>query len=174
MLRPKTLSVYPNPWHSLDHYGRPAGHCPKERSPQTIGHQGYIACEAVAGPIVHRSARTGDFDHDTVWHFLKEPVTVADTPYYRAAIRNGEVFAVDEKLVKEIFGPAAKCLKLDELLAREKAIAVAKWVAAHGEKPEDVDPFKRPVPIGAEAPAESPAALANVPAQAAPSKGAAS
>lgn len=159
----RTLLVCANPWHSVDHYGRPAGHCPKERLPTTVGHQGYVGCVAIAGPIVHRSGRTGDFDHDTVWHFSAEPVKVPDSVYYRRAIQNGEVFAADEKTTREIFGPARKHVPVVDQVQCERLAAERKWEAAHDELLPEADPFAKPTPIGSEAaPVAAPAAAEEV------------
>jgi len=171
----RTLRVHANPWASLDHEGRPAGHCAFERQPQHVNnHQGYVACECVASepeklPLGH----AGTPDQDTCWHFSKEPVEVVDgiLGYYRRCLRDGDILPADEKTAR-VAGIAFT--PIDQAWAAAKKLAYSKWFAAFGENPAEVDPFQRPRPAGKEAPqdvtARSGAARAASPAKPATKK----
>lgn len=157
MLRQATLMVWANPYHALDHFGRPSGHVARERTPGTLGHAGYVGCACVASaPIEVEKGSAASPDQDTCWHFSREAVKVLDSAYYRGAVRNGELFPADEKTAKcsSSGDVTVKFESLDSALAKSKAEAFGKWRAAFGEDPEVVDPYERPKPNGMEAPAD--------------------
>lgn len=141
------VKILPNPWHSLDHEGRPAGACPRERMPNQApgSHQGYVGAVLYATvPVALEPGHQGTPSQDTVWHFSKEPVAYADPrAYYRKALQNGEVIAADEKSAA---AAGLKFLPYDAALAASRAEAVAKWRAAFNEDPPSIDPFVKPVP----------------------------
>lgn len=155
MLRQQTLLVWANPWHATDHFGRPAGHVSRERTGSTPGHPGYIGCEIVASaPIEVEKGSAASPDQDTCWHFSRDAVKVLDNGFYRSKVRSGEVFPADEATAKKCRTPdyLISFRPLDECVAVAKAEAFAKWRAAFGEDPEDVDPYERPKPNGVDAP----------------------
>lgn len=153
-IRQATLVVWANPYLVLDHLGRPAGACSRERLPMHVNsHPGYIGCECVASaPEKLPPGHAGTPDQDTCWHFSRQPVTVPDNPYYRQKLRYGEVFPADEKTARTC---GMKFVPLDEAVSAAKAAAVARWESYFGEKPEDVDPYARPKPAGKESPADA-------------------
>ena len=171
------VRVLPNPFHSLDHEGRPAGHCPKERPANMApgSHQGYVGATLMAShPEALEPGHQGTASQDTVWHFSREPQSFADPRgYYRIAMRNGELFPADAKtaqLASVEFKPYADYLK------QALAEATAKWRAAFGEDPPSIDPFTKPVPgwmpgDAAPAPAEGANTPGMQPAFEAPRKG---
>lgn len=161
MLRQATLMVWANPYHALDHLGRPAGHCPKERTGSSVGPLGYVGCECVASaPIEVEKGSAASPDQDTCWHFSKESVKVLDTPYYRNAVRSGELFAADDvTAIKCTNGDVVVPFRpLEMCVAVSKDEAFAKWERAGLGKPEEVDPYKRPLPNGSESPMDVAAA----------------
>ena len=119
MARPApTLSVYCNPFASLDHEGRPSGVVLMD----PVEHHSYGAAtvdsvtgeprwepsryvgatlDAEATTITKRAAAqgrglSGQADlQDTVWAFSSEPQTVPLTSYYLARIRDGELIPAD-------------------------------------------------------------------------------
>lgn len=141
------VRVLPNPYHSLDHEGRPAGHCPRERLMSTAPgtHQGYVGCTCLAtAPEKLPDGHHGTPNQDTVWHFSREPLSIADPRgYYRLAVSRGEIIAADQKTA---MASNVKYVPYDEALRLAKAEAVAKWRAAFGEDPPEVDPFTKPTP----------------------------
>lgn len=148
-----TLSVHCNPWHALDHEGRPAGRFPKERSRETVLHQGYVAVECVASaPEKLPPGHQGTPHQDTCWHFSREAVEVPATKYYLDALKHREILPADEKTAKLALGPLATFRPLDIVLEEEKLAAYAKWHACFNEHPEFVEPFARPKPNGTDAP----------------------
>src|SRR5262249_25759773 len=156
MIRQTFLKVWANPWHALDHMGRPAGHCAKERSASTPGHAGYVGGQIVASaPIVLEPGHAGTPDQDTSWHFDRKPVQAPDPVYDRQKVATGELFPADLKTVTKCAWQAPDAGRihaeswwaqqfeagnaLDELLEVAKREAYDKWKAAFGEDPEDVD-----------------------------------
>lgn len=140
-----TLDVYANPYHSLDHLGRPAGVCPRERQPTTLGHAGYVG----ATPATTEPTKRGRDDHrspdqDTCWQFSKEKIRVEDTPYYRKAIRSGELLPASESTAKKVGG--VEFLPHDAAIAKAKAEAFKAFEASIGVKAPDIDPFMPPRP----------------------------
>jgi hypothetical protein len=157
MIRQAYLLGWANPYHALDHFGRPAGACPKERTGSTLGHAGYVGAECVASaPVPVEPGSAGTPDQDTCWHFSKEPVKLPDTGYYRLCLRQGAIFPADEKTAKTCTTEDAKLVyePLDAAVGKSKAAAFAKWKAAFAENPEEVDPYARPRPNGQESPAD--------------------
>lgn len=145
----KSVVVLPNPWHSIDHEGRPAGHCPRERTNPTPGHQGHVCCSMVAqlGPALP-DGHQGTRDQDTCWHFSKEPQSFDDpNDFYKNALRNGEIFPADERTAKYA---GVEFKPFDKLLEESRAEANKKWKGVTGENLPDTDPFAKPVPLGAE------------------------
>lgn len=145
------LYVWANPWHALDHLGRPAGHCPRERKPSTIGHAGYVGCRCVASEpekLPVDSAATPD--QDTCWQFSTDAQKVEDTPYYRARVRFGELFAANELTAKMC---GVKFVPLAKALDAAKAEAVAKWNRAFPDghpwvsAPATQNPHAAPKPL---------------------------
>lgn len=100
----KTLRVLPNPWTYIDHKGRPAGRFPYETTDgvlpdgRTIGSHIASAEEVKAAKSVRIAGFTFQLapaDHDIQIAYSDEPVTVANTPYYRKAIASGQLIAAD-------------------------------------------------------------------------------
>lgn len=153
-----TVRVLPNPYHSLDHEGRPIGICPKER-PMSMagGHQGYVGAVILATiPKKLEDGHQGTASQDTVFHFSREPVQLNDPRgYYRQAVKHGALIAADVKTATMAgvkYQPYALALEA----AREEA--VAKWRDAFGDDElPDVDPFTKPTPgvLPGDAPVES-------------------
>jgi hypothetical protein len=143
------LSVLPNPYHALDHEGRPAGPCPRERTPTTVGHQGYVGAErhcTVPEKLV--DGHQGTPAQDTCWQFSKEPTQVRDPHgYYRQMLRDGALFPADAKTAR-MAGPDVKYAPYAELLADAKKLANGRWRAAFAEDAPgiDLDPFAKPTP----------------------------
>lgn len=151
------VTVLPNPWHSVDHYGRPAGHCARPRLVTTVGHQGYIGCDIVASePEKLPEGHQGTPYQDTCWAFKKEPEKYVDGPenyyYFKKAIANGEIIAADEKTA--VYA-GVKFVAYEEVIKQSFAEAAAKWKAATGLALEALDPFKRPMPNDLIAPVDA-------------------
>lgn len=148
----KFVVVLPNPWHSIDHEGRPAGHCARERVQASEGHQGHVCCSIVAStPVPLPQGHRGTPEQDTCWHFSKEPQTFDDpSDYYKNAIKNGEIFAADKRTAEYA---GVKFEAFDKLLEASRLEAAAKWKAVTGELLPTTDPFVKPVPFGTEPPA---------------------
>lgn len=146
------LKLLPNPWHSIDHNGRPTP-CPKERVRTTVGHQGYIGAVCVATvPAKLPDGHQGTPEQDTRWQFSREPKAFDDpNHYYFAALRNGEAFPADAATAKYA---GIKYAPYDDLLAASREEAAKKWMNATGEKLPDTDPFAPPFPPEAVAAAE--------------------
>lgn len=155
------VSVLPNPWHSIDHFGRPAAPCPKPRTPTTVGHQGYIGAEIVASapeklPLGH----LGTPYQDTCWHFSKEPEKYLDSAeidyYFMKALRTGEILPADEQTAKYagLVDADHPFVPFAEAVEAERVKAAAKWKAATGSDLPTTDPFERPEPDAKPSPAD--------------------
>lgn len=95
----RTLRVYPNPYHHLDHEGRPCGVLPWEPEGDgvtTFDSRRFVGATLQA--VITKKFPKGDArqtEQDTTFIFSDEAVQVNDTPYYRRAIKSGEIFAAD-------------------------------------------------------------------------------
>ena len=156
-LRTAVLRVHSNPWHAVDHLGRPAGACPKERSPHYVNsHQGFVGAECVASaPTTLPSGHAGTPDQDTCWHFQPGPVELQDSAYYRGCVARGELIAADDATARKC---GVKFVAPAEALAKAKADITATWRANFGEDLPKSDPFKRPEPAGKISPLDADAA----------------
>lgn len=105
----KTLSVVPNPWLYIDHLGRPAGRVPFDAfehsaSPGFVG-AGFASVELVARAMTMRVAgrdlEVNPAQHDHRIAYSRSPVPIPTTNYYKAAIKNGELFAADQETALE-------------------------------------------------------------------------
>jgi len=149
------LRVWCNPWHSIDHEGRPAGAFPRHG----VGNL-YVGARVLATtPAKLEDGHFVSASQDTVFHYSREAVEIRDTGdgYYKRAVRDGALLAADEKtalLCGTRYAPLAVALEA------ERALAAAKWRACFAEELPDVDPFVEPVPgrFPGDAPAEPAAA----------------
>jgi hypothetical protein len=141
------LSVYVNPWASLDHMGRPSGAVARERTAtEPSDHPGYVGAECVSGPVQKLpEGHRGTPDQDTCWQFSADPQKVEATAYYFSSIRQGSLIPADANAARRA-GVALVPVKTAHKAAKAKA--QDSWRAAFGGDPPDVDPFIRPQPIG--------------------------
>lgn len=139
-MRPATLDVYANPYHAADHLGRPAGACPREV--RGFGSQGKVGASAVT--VGSTKLEKPDFrshEQDTCWHFSPDVQKVEDTPYYRRAIRNGELLPASEAVAKAI---GIEFLPRDKALRAAKESFIKSWRDSMGSDPPKIDPFCKP------------------------------
>jgi hypothetical protein len=127
MPKPRTLLVYPNPFHALDHEGQPAGvlsYEPTGDGATTFDERRFIGASlqhkmlsiAVQGTAQHSMQRTW-------FEYLDTPVEVPESPYYTMAIARGEIFAANEETAKRA-GITNGYVKPEDLLERAKAEAI--------------------------------------------------
>jgi len=139
---PALLKVLPNPWHgALDHEGRPSTPCSREAQ-RGAGHPGYVGATCVAEAPKALEKGHGSLvssDQDTTWRFSRDVQTVPATDYYKMCVADGVLIAADEATAKTA---GVKLRPAAEVWAESKAAAAARWVAAFGETPPDVDPFE--------------------------------
>lgn len=155
----RTLLVYPNPFHAIDHEGRPAGVLPLEPEGDgvtTFDDRRFVGATLKA-EILQKFPR-GDARQSvqrTTFDFSDEPVEVRNTPYYRMAIARGEILAADKASALECgidstYLEPAKVL----LTARDEAIGLWKRMdhEDHDGVPESLSKFAfGPMPEAVEA-----------------------
>jgi hypothetical protein len=176
------LKVLPNPWTYIDHAGQPAGRLPPdpyEDSPSAgpVGARMTDVKEIQKAQMMRVAGvdmEVGSAQHTHRFVYAKDPVSIPNTPYYRNAVKCGDLIAADSKT-------AALCgLKFEDpksVLAKAKAAAIAKFDA---ETDEDaykqfgsVEPLYvqddapatavsvKPTPVTTTAPAQADAAKAS-------------
>lgn len=142
MLKPRTLLVYPNPFHALDHEGHPAGVLSYEPtgdgvktfdSRRFIGAslQSHILDKAIEGTAQQTTQRTW-FDYND------DPIEVPESPYYKHAIARGEIFAADAETARRA-GISLSFVDPQTLLERAKAEAIDAY--ERNTPHEDLDPL---------------------------------
>jgi hypothetical protein len=128
------LKVYPNPWVYIDHRGRPAGRLPPdphEDSP-SAGPVGAALTEVVEIKkatqmrVAGVDMETSQAQHDHRFVYSKVPVSIPNTPYYRYAVKCGDLVAADSKTASLC---GIKFEDAEKVLAKAKADAVAKFDA---------------------------------------------
>lgn len=140
-MKPRTLLVWPNPFHALDHEGRPAGVMSYEPtgdgvttfdSRRFIGAslQSHILEKAIVGTAQQTMQRTW-FD------YLDEPVEVPESAYYKHAIARGEIFAANAETAARAGISKQTFVEAGELLERAKAEAIDAY--ERNPPHEDVD-----------------------------------
>lgn len=140
MSKPKTLRIFPNPFHALDHDGHPNAVMPKEPE----GH--------VGNPIDNREFIGAQMRHEfidpvlpdgdarqrrqrTRFVFSDDAVTVPHTAYYRFALVRREVIAADEETAKAI---GMAFVEPGPALEAERAAAIGfRARMAHEDHDED-------------------------------------
>lgn len=124
MIKPRTLLVWPNPFHALDHEGRPAGvlsYEPTGNGSTTFDSRRFIGADLKATILEKAIVGTAQQSMQRTWfEYLSEPVTVPESPYYKHAIARGEIFAADEETARRA-GITLGFVEPGELLERAKA-----------------------------------------------------
>src|SRR5438132_3707053 len=96
----RTLKVRPNPWighDTISRTGMPIGRVPVEQpeghfDPRCVGVIKITAIESSPAPA---NAPLAQASHDHEIEYAKDPVSVANTEYYRRRIMAGELIAAD-------------------------------------------------------------------------------
>ena len=139
----RTLLVWPNPFHALDHEGRPAGVLPYEpegNGVTTFDDRRFVGAQLKA-EVLQKFPR-GDAREPvqkTWFEFSDEPVTVKNTAYYAHAIARGEIFAADAESAMAC-GIDKSFLEPDVLLERARQEAIGAWKIQAHEHHEDEAP----------------------------------
>jgi hypothetical protein len=156
-MRSKTITVFANPYHALDHEGRLAGACPEGEKPykRRVGATPQITKgshkpdSADIGLRIKVADRQGNLGAaplimsraDLWWKFSADPIAIvveehgALDQYYGQRVRHGELLAADGDSVP-----------LDALAAA-RASAIADWTAHHGEALLDFDAWAEQYPL---------------------------
>lgn len=102
--RPGYLLVATNPFGARDQHGRPSGACPgdpmdprfydRAKSKGTVRH--FIGATLVDGGVTRPAAKNAEAfrqteRRDIQWAFVREPLEVPDTAYYRKKIQEGSL-----------------------------------------------------------------------------------
>jgi hypothetical protein len=138
----KKLRVLPNPWLYIDEKGQPAGTVRLEQPSDGTFIHGWVGARvAKVTPVepakrVTVSGRVFEqkhaIDHLTFNH-ADEPVTVANTPYYRKRVSCGDLIAFDEETARACGISLRNFAKPETLLAKFKADAIKLFDAENGE-----------------------------------------
>lgn len=135
----RTLKVYANPYHQLDHLGRPSCVLPFE--PEGDGVRTFDARRFVGATLkakVLEKFPPGDPRQnvqENTFEFSDEPTTVKATAYYLGALRRRELIPADAETARYA---NVKYVDPSELLEKLRAEAVLYWekVEKHEETSE--------------------------------------
>lgn len=167
---PTRLRVRANPFHTIDHLGRPAGLVPKEVTGGPMGALSYVGARLaktepadIPGNDPPIKGEMRQLIEVRTWEFSPDAVEVIATPYYLRAVADGDLIADDEATARKAgidFVPPA------DALAASRAKAIADWRASYGEDPAFASDPAWVLPVSP-APA-APAAAPKTPKAAAP------
>lgn len=156
------LKVLPNPWQYIDHFGQPAGRLPPdpyEDSPSAgpVGARMTDVKEVQKAQMMRVAGvdmEVGSAQHTHRFVYAKEPVSIPNTPYYRNAVKCGDLVAADSKT-------ASLCgVKFEDpksVLAKAKAAAIAKFDAETDEDAYKLFGSVEPLYVQDDAAASAPA-----------------
>ncbi len=127
MIKPLTLLVWPNPFHALDHEGRPAGvlsYEPTGDGSRTFDARRFVGATLQAKITQKAIEGTAQQSLQRTWfEYLEEPTEVTATPYYKHAIARGEIFAANKETAR-LSGISLGFVEPGELLERARKEAI--------------------------------------------------
>lgn len=127
MIKPRTLLVWPNPFHALDHEGHPAGvlsYEPTGDGVKTFDSRRFIGATLQSKILEKAVEGTAQQTMQRTWfEFTEEVVEVPESAYYKHAIARGEIFAADEATARRC-GIVQGFVEPAELLERARKEAV--------------------------------------------------
>lgn len=128
------VRVIANPYHQLDHKGRPCGVVPVEPT-QFGGSLGYVGAKIDRKrTAILREPKPGDIRggrQDTVFEFSDEPVTVTKSAYYADALKSGALLPADAKCAT--WAGLKRFIEPKEALKQAKRYAEAQFEREYGE-----------------------------------------
>lgn len=126
----KILRVWPNPFHSLDHEGRPNSIFPVEpkgNGVTTFDARAFVGARIKTEMTFVPITGTAQASQQKTWfEYEDEPSEVEDSPYYRHAIASGQLFAADETTATAA-GIVQGYVNPDELLHRSREDAIEAY-----------------------------------------------
>lgn len=133
----QTLLVYPNPFHALDHEGRPACVLPYEpegNGVTTFDDRRFVGANLKSEILEKFPQGDARESRQRTWFdFTAEAVRVRNTAYYQHAIARGEIFAADEESAK-LCGIQQTFMEPGLLLEQARKDAIGFWAQqAHDE-----------------------------------------
>lgn len=121
------LLVWPNPFHTLDHEGRPNSVLPIEPTGDgrtTFDPRAFVGARLNANITQRALEGTAQQNMQRTWFEYEDvPTKVPNTAYYRHAIARGEIFAADEETAAKA-GIVDTFVEADELLEAAKKEAI--------------------------------------------------
>lgn len=137
----RTMLVWPNPFHAVDHTGRPAcvlSYEPEGNGVDTFDDRRFVGASLKA-TILQKFA-PGDARQTvqrTTFEYADEPTKVPATAYYKHAIARGEIFAADAESAK-LCGIDSTFLEAGPLLERAREEAIGEWMRQGHEEHDGV------------------------------------
>lgn len=156
-MRERKLRVRSNPYHVLDHDGRPAGVVPTdaaEHTPYFDPHgshpenprwepRRYVGARLHKDTKVIASGPNHEHAQDTVWEFSSEAEELPETKYYLQCLKDGSLLAADAKTAKRAGFKGFE--EPDTVLACELQAANDKWTSQYpDEEPPQAAKFYSP------------------------------
>lgn len=134
----RTLKVRPNPWighDTISRTGLPIGRVPVEQphglfDPRCVGVVKVTAIQTSAAP---KGAPLAQASHDLEFEYSKEPVSVANTEYYRRRVMCGDLIAADRPSFLASGGRPKDYEEHEKLLELCKRAAIVEFDVANGE-----------------------------------------
>lgn len=136
-------NFYANPYSALDSSGRPAGAYPLDPS-HANGRRAYVGgVDFDAKRTVITQKGSADLNipsrQTTVMSFTGEPTRLPITAHYQMGVRTGDLIAGDLETAKACGVSEKDFLSPEAALSAAREAAIAKWLAAYGEKPRLID-----------------------------------
>ncbi len=134
------LKVWPNPFLQIDHEGRPNGVLPYEPEGdgvRTFDSRRFVGAHLKA--VILEEFPKGDprqTVQDTTFEYEEVAVEVKNTPYYRNALKDGSLFAADEKTARLA---GIKFVDPDKALTNAKTAALEVWSKTYKHEETDYE-----------------------------------
>lgn len=137
----KTLKVLPNPWTHIDEKGRPAGAVIVEQPSNGTFDRRWVGASFTAKDVqaakrVSIAGRTFEQSpaiHEHEWDHASDPVSVANTQYYRKCVFRGDLIAADEATAMACGIAKKDFVQPETLFQKIKSEAIAEFDARNGE-----------------------------------------
>ncbi len=152
------LSVLANPWHAIDHKGRPCCAVRQELTSSVIPKVPVFIGAKLNAPILDPDVQGNrESEHQgnrqavlyRTFTFSPGALTVPATKYYKRAIKDGALLAADLDTALECGISAKEYQEPEAIRASEKAKALANYKATYGKEPPESDPYQ-PQPVAVE------------------------
>lgn len=145
------LSVLTNPWHAIDHKGRPCCAVRQELTSSVIPKVPVFIGAKLNPPILDpdvqgNRASEHEGNRQAVLYrsftFSPNAITVPATKYYKRAVKDGALLAADLDTALECGVSKEEYEAPEDIRASEKSKALAQFKATYGIDAPECDPYQ--------------------------------